>query len=35
MNSKESTREMIAYRQQASDLLKKVETLMREELENL
>ena len=35
MNSKESTREMIAYRQQASDLLKKVEPLMREELENL
>ena len=35
MDSKESTREMIAYRQQASDLLKKVETLMREELENL
>ena len=35
MNSKESTREMIAYRQHASDLLKKVETLMREELENL
>src|SRR5205823_13969913 len=35
MNSKESTREMIAYRQHASDLLKKVETLMSEELENL